>query len=568
MYEIKNNTEARVASTERTSGVCYLLALPAIFLILIFRIIPLIGALILPFKEYTPAKGMMGSPWVGMQNFSEIFGTVYFPRILTNTLILKLGYILICALMAFCLAMILSLIRSRKLQKFFSALFLLPYFIPTAVLSYLILNMMAMDGPGFLFLFHTISLIQPQSFRIVYILIEVIKNIGIPVFIALGAIHIRSRLSDGENNFIYTRLMPALKTISLFALIQLSSLLTTDFELLSSFYNPMVYEAADSLDTYAYRKGLLDAQYAAQSVVWLVQFIVQLLLAVPIYLLIKNFFTKEIFVRKASSNNSINISNNIASSYLGVISASLILILLFLPLVLSFTQIEGSAAELQEKMDDLMLGKAFASYIPITLFAVFMNAIITAILAYPLTVHNLPGRSAYKIFLIVILSIGSNGIHDYLFYRAMGAINSYIPYIFTGMFSIVNVFVLKAIYNARYTNIEERTVHGREGDGASFLNKYLPGIWKPLLGLAGLQFIAVWNSFAPSQLWYMNDSSRFSPVMIFRNVMMASQGESFKAMAPYLLKIGLWVSAPSIVIGILLIAFMGHEIFISQIRKS
>ena len=29
MYEIKNNTEARVASTERTSGVCYLLALPA-----------------------------------------------------------------------------------------------------------------------------------------------------------------------------------------------------------------------------------------------------------------------------------------------------------------------------------------------------------------------------------------------------------------------------------------------------------------------------------------------------------------------------------------------------------
>jgi len=463
---------------------------------------------------------------------------------------------------------VLSLIRSRKLQKFFSALFLLPYFIPTAVFSYIIMHMMSMEGPGFLFLFHTISLTRPQTFRTAYIAIEVVKNIGIPIIIALGAIYSRTSLSDGKNDFIHARLIPALKAIGLFALIQLSALLTTDFELLNSFYNPLVLEAADTLDTYSFRTGLQNAQYGAQAVVWLIQFVVQLVLSVPIYLLIKNFFTKEVFTRQPISKNSINIFNGPASSSFGIALSSLAALLLFLPLVLSLTQIGGSAEETQGMMDSLMIGRAFATYIPITLLAVIINGIITALLAYPLTVRNLPGKNLYKVFLIVILSMGSSGIHDYLFYRNMGAVNTYIPYLFTGMFTIVNVFVLKAIYNARYTNVEERTAYGREGDGASFIGKYLPGIWKPLLGLAGLQFITIWNSYAPAQLWYMNDPSRFSPVMLFRSMMMAPQGEAYRALAPQMMKIAFWVSLPSLIIGILLVAFVGYEIFASQVRKS
>ena len=567
MHETKNNIGLGVANNKTASGICYLLALPAIFLIFIFKIVSFIGAIILPFKEYTPAKGLMGSPWVGMQNFNEVFGTSFFSKILANTLILKFGYILICGLVAICLAMIISLIRSRKLQKFFSALFLLPYFIPTTVLSYLILNMMAMDGPGFLFLFHTISLAQPQTFRIAYIAIEVVKNIGIPVIIALGAIYIQTSLSGGKNDFIHVRLMPTLKAVGLFVLIQLSALLTTDFELLSSFCNPLVYEVADTLDTYAYKTGLLNSQYSAQAVVWLIQFIIHLVLSVLIYLLIKSFFANEIFSRQSFNKNTINLSSSLASSTIGIVLGFLAALLLFLPAILSLAQMGRPSEEAQGMVGNLMIGRAFATYIPITLFAVIINGIITALLAYPLTVRNLPGRRVYKIFLILILSMGSSGIHEYLFYRGMGAINTYIPYVFTGMFTIVNVFVLKAIYNAQYTNVEDRTVHGREGDGASFFSKYLPGIWKPLLGLAGLQFITIWNSYAPSQLWYINDASRFSPVMMFSNMLMAPQGEAYKALAPYVMKIGLWVSLPSIIIGILLITFMGHEIFVSKIRK-
>jgi len=567
MSEIKNKIGLESAKSKRSSGICYVFALPALFLILIFRVIPFMWAIILPFKEYNPVKGLVGSSWVGMDNFGKVFGTAFFPKILGNTLILKFEYILICGLIALVLAMVLSLIGSRKLQKFFSALFLLPYFIPTAVFSYLVLYMMSMEGPGFLFLFHTISLVQPQSFRTAYIAIEVVKNIGIPVAIALGVIYNQTSLSDGRSDFVHARLIPALKAIGLFALIQLSALLTTDFELLNSFYNPAVYEAADTLDTYSYRAGLLQSQYGAQAVVWLVQFIVQLLLSIPVYLLIKNFFAEEVFSRRSFGEKSINTFNSPAGSAFGIVLAFLAALLLFLPLILSFTRIGGSADGAQGMMDSLMIGKAFASYIPITLLAVIINVIVTALLAYPLTVHNLPGKRVYKIFLIVVLSIGSSGIHDYLFYRSMGAINTYIPYIFTGVFTIVNVFVLKAIYNGRYTNVEERTVHGLEGDGASFFGKYLPGIWKPLLGLAGLQFITIWNSYAPSQLWYMNDSSKFSPVMIFTSIMKSPQGEAYKALALQTMKIGFWVSLPSLIIGILLVAFIGHEIFTSQIRK-
>ena len=46
---------------------------------------------IVAFKNYKPFLGLAKSKWVGFDNFTEFFGSVYFGRILRNTLVLAVS---------------------------------------------------------------------------------------------------------------------------------------------------------------------------------------------------------------------------------------------------------------------------------------------------------------------------------------------------------------------------------------------------------------------------------------------------------------------------------------------
>ena len=59
----------------------YLLILPVIAFYVIVHYVPMYGAII-AFKNYSPAKGILGSAWCGLKNFKEFFGSVYFSRTL------------------------------------------------------------------------------------------------------------------------------------------------------------------------------------------------------------------------------------------------------------------------------------------------------------------------------------------------------------------------------------------------------------------------------------------------------------------------------------------------------
>lgn len=63
----------------------YLMTLPAVIYMLIFAYKPMYGVII-AFKDYSLKKGIIGSPWVGMENFQRFFNSYWFPIILKNTL--------------------------------------------------------------------------------------------------------------------------------------------------------------------------------------------------------------------------------------------------------------------------------------------------------------------------------------------------------------------------------------------------------------------------------------------------------------------------------------------------
>ena len=74
--------------------VLYIMVLPVLIYYILFAYLPMYGITI-AFQDYDPALGYTGSPWVGLQNFKDFFKSVYFLRILKNTLHISLASIII-----------------------------------------------------------------------------------------------------------------------------------------------------------------------------------------------------------------------------------------------------------------------------------------------------------------------------------------------------------------------------------------------------------------------------------------------------------------------------------------
>ena len=52
----------------------YLLLLPSFIIMFIFTYLPMYGVVI-AFKDFTPAKGIMGSSWAGLKYFKQYFNS-------------------------------------------------------------------------------------------------------------------------------------------------------------------------------------------------------------------------------------------------------------------------------------------------------------------------------------------------------------------------------------------------------------------------------------------------------------------------------------------------------------
>ena len=68
----------------------YLMAIPVLLFYILFHYMPMYGAVI-AFKNFVPAKGITGSPWIGFQHFQSFLTGPYFFRLLRNTLLIS-GY--------------------------------------------------------------------------------------------------------------------------------------------------------------------------------------------------------------------------------------------------------------------------------------------------------------------------------------------------------------------------------------------------------------------------------------------------------------------------------------------
>ena len=141
MKKISNDTKGAKVSLGRglkRSIPLYILLFPSAVLLFCFAYIPMYG-LIIAFKDYSPALGIMGSPWVGFKHFIKFFNSYQFALTLKNTLSISLYGIIVGFPLPIALALLCNQIRNQKFKKVFQVTTYLPHFISTMVMCGLIL---------------------------------------------------------------------------------------------------------------------------------------------------------------------------------------------------------------------------------------------------------------------------------------------------------------------------------------------------------------------------------------------------------------------------------------------
>ncbi|WP_168121172.1 ABC transporter permease subunit [Paenibacillus sp. HB172176] len=271
----------------------YVMMLPVIAYYAVFHYAPMYGVLI-AFKDYSPMKGIMGSPWAGLAHFKDFFESYYFLRVLKNTVLISVYSLVFEFPAPIILALMINEIRSNRYKKLVQTVTYMPYFISMIVIAGLIRDFT--DSGGVVNTIYTYlggdgtSMLQhPGLFRPIYILSEIWQKVGWESIIYLAALmgidqeQYEAARIDGASRLKqmwYVTLPGIMPTIVILFVLRMGNLLNIGFEKIILLYNPVIYDTADVISSFVYRKGLLEFSWSYSTAVGVFNSIINLILLV------------------------------------------------------------------------------------------------------------------------------------------------------------------------------------------------------------------------------------------------------------------------------------------------
>ena len=285
----RNNSLIRSISIDKF---LYLMLVPGIVYFIIFRYIPM-GGIIIAFKDYDIFKGILASPWIGFQNFNEMFHMYDFWKVLRNTLLISLYKIIYGFPVPIILALLINYLHNRYFKKAIQTILYLPYFISWVVVSGMMLSILS---PSYgiageisrLFGMKQIYIMaSPQLFRSILVFSEIWKEAGWGTIIYLAtistidqALYEASNI-DGANRWqqVWHITIPSLKgVIVLLLILRVGYILDAGFEQILVLQNDIVKDVSEIFDTYVYHIGLQQARYSLTTAVGLFKSVVAAIL--------------------------------------------------------------------------------------------------------------------------------------------------------------------------------------------------------------------------------------------------------------------------------------------------
>ena len=247
-----------------------LLVAPGLAFFLVFNYLPMFG-LVLAFKEFRLSAGILGSEWSGLENFSRLFGGADFPNALRNTVTISLLRLLFGFFAPIALALMLNEIRVSWYKRTVQTVTYIPYFLSWVILGGIFLMIFSQSGPANqisqLFGVSPIEFLTNDFWFIVVVIATGIwQAAGYGAVIYLAALAgispdlYEAAVVDGAGRWkqtLHITIPGLVPTIITLFILNLGHVLNAGFDQIYNMYNPMVYDAADIIDTYVLRRIVL-----------------------------------------------------------------------------------------------------------------------------------------------------------------------------------------------------------------------------------------------------------------------------------------------------------------------
>ncbi|MCY4460985.1 MAG: ABC transporter permease subunit [Albidovulum sp.] len=253
----------------------YVMLAPMIIWFLLFLYKPMYG-LQIAFKDYSIFRGIVESPWVGLEHFETLFNNSQFLRAVKNTVIISALSLIFGFPVPIFLALMFNEILHALYRRTCQTIVYLPHFISTVIIAGIVITAFSPSAGivntiiGWIGIEPVYFLIKPEWFRPIFIGSGIWQEAGFSSIIFLAAIAgvnpslYESAVVDGASRWqmMWKITIPSIMpTIIIMLIIRIGNLMEVGFELIILLYQPATYQTADVINTFIYRQGLQSGQY-------------------------------------------------------------------------------------------------------------------------------------------------------------------------------------------------------------------------------------------------------------------------------------------------------------------
>lgn len=266
-----------------------LMTAPWVIFLIIFQYAPLYGV-ILPFKDYTYAEGILGSQWVGFRNFEFFLTSPDFIALLLRSIGYHVLFLAVTTVAKIALAFAFYSVRSKNLLKYYQTTMILPNFMSMVVVAYVVYALLD-PRYGILSSIFGVEMnwySHPKYWPFILTIVDVWKSVGMGSILYYAALMgidqalFDAAIVDGATKWqqrIHICLPSIKPVIVLLLLFGVANILNNDFGL---FYQvPMdvssLYSTTDIIETYVFR-GLRTGDISMSAAVGLFQTVVGMVL--------------------------------------------------------------------------------------------------------------------------------------------------------------------------------------------------------------------------------------------------------------------------------------------------
>lgn len=254
-----------------------LMSVPMFLYVLLFNYAPMWGWLT-AFQDYTPKKGLSGSPWVGMKNFEWLFGRADFIQSIRNTLAMSIINLVFSTVSAILLAVLLNEVRNKAFKRTVQTVTYLPHFLSMVIVVGMAQNIFASNGTVNDVLMSLGIIKEPvfwlgeeKRFWWLAGVINVWKEVGWGTIIYISAMTsidpclYEAAAIDGAGRFqrILHVTLPGIKsTFMILLIMNIGHLMEAGFEMQYLMGNSLVENYSETIDVFVMRYGISKQKYS------------------------------------------------------------------------------------------------------------------------------------------------------------------------------------------------------------------------------------------------------------------------------------------------------------------